>query len=397
MIATRKRTELGLIAWNKRGIGKQRNDRHDKVQAKLSAAQIAANTTRGLLPGLINPALGEIGGRIPCPEDFNDETKRKRGNTKRKQASPKQEDEEEVEEENSAEYEEERSPAPRKFTQGPPRGIFPQTLTAQRNILKRRRDDMPEAAEAGNHDRKKIRTMAPPARCDVLPSARAEGLPADDPHLAEDFARYGITLGRARAPARATTKALMPHQARQGPTPVRAMPATAAEGSQRAQENGSRRRLDPALFTPPPNHVPTGRQHRHAPQTPTPRPQGQSQSRTMAEEQPRAHLPRERAQAEAGPREHLPRGRALTTTLAGIHARVLLDQNEQQQPETEQPALQSQVEAQANPDSEEKIRRSRRRLADEFLAENRLDLTTSIREQNFSGTMATYRGYFTPG
>ncbi|KAL2010414.1 hypothetical protein VTN00DRAFT_6221 [Thermoascus crustaceus] len=32
----------------------------------------AQNTTRGLTPGLINPAVGEAGGRIPLPDNWND-------------------------------------------------------------------------------------------------------------------------------------------------------------------------------------------------------------------------------------------------------------------------------------------------------------------------------------
>lgn len=35
----------------------------------LTPGQVAGNTTRGSTPGLIDPALGEAGGRIPDPDD----------------------------------------------------------------------------------------------------------------------------------------------------------------------------------------------------------------------------------------------------------------------------------------------------------------------------------------
>ncbi len=42
------------------------------VIQSLTPAQIAGNTTRGSTPGLIDPALGEAGGRIPHPIDEGD-------------------------------------------------------------------------------------------------------------------------------------------------------------------------------------------------------------------------------------------------------------------------------------------------------------------------------------
>ncbi|RAK73413.1 uncharacterized protein BO72DRAFT_347857, partial [Aspergillus fijiensis CBS 313.89] len=63
----RFRQAFSLCAWdsgNKKSIalGKE-------IEEKLEAAGIclALNTTRGLTPGLINPVLGEAGGRIPLP------------------------------------------------------------------------------------------------------------------------------------------------------------------------------------------------------------------------------------------------------------------------------------------------------------------------------------------
>lgn len=42
----------------------------DKIISELSPIQRAANTTRGLTPGLLSPGLGEAGGRIPLPPNL---------------------------------------------------------------------------------------------------------------------------------------------------------------------------------------------------------------------------------------------------------------------------------------------------------------------------------------
>ncbi|MCJ1412795.1 hypothetical protein MMC19_006894 [Ptychographa xylographoides] len=61
------RPALSLLAWHMRGTVHGRDRHRNAIFAKLTTAQIAANTTRGLTPGLIDPAQGEAGGRIPWP------------------------------------------------------------------------------------------------------------------------------------------------------------------------------------------------------------------------------------------------------------------------------------------------------------------------------------------
>ena len=63
----RFRARFHLIAWH------STNRKSEQLDADLASKLIKAgidpalNTTRGLTPGLINPALGEAGGRIPIP------------------------------------------------------------------------------------------------------------------------------------------------------------------------------------------------------------------------------------------------------------------------------------------------------------------------------------------
>ena len=62
-----KRAKYGMQSWFPKPARQVQNSRRDTVLAMLSKEQIAANTTRGTTPGLINLALGENGGRIPYP------------------------------------------------------------------------------------------------------------------------------------------------------------------------------------------------------------------------------------------------------------------------------------------------------------------------------------------
>ncbi|MCJ1400122.1 hypothetical protein MMC11_003326 [Xylographa trunciseda] len=64
------RPKLYMVAWHIKGTKNGRGDQQAKVLARLSPAQVAANTTRGSTPGLLNPVLGPAGRRtvgIPWP------------------------------------------------------------------------------------------------------------------------------------------------------------------------------------------------------------------------------------------------------------------------------------------------------------------------------------------
>ncbi len=65
---SRKKSIYHMISWwtNPTAPGNR------PVIQSLTPAQIAGNTTRGSTPGLIDPALGEAGGRIPHPIDEGD-------------------------------------------------------------------------------------------------------------------------------------------------------------------------------------------------------------------------------------------------------------------------------------------------------------------------------------
>lgn len=349
MFATRQRSEFGLVSWHPRGIGKLRKARHDKVVAKLTAAQKANNTTRGLTPGLINAALGEAGGRIPCPHDFEAD-QRKRGPPKRK---AKKQDDEEEEDEEGEEYNEEgeegeeeekveSSPAPSRIPQGPPRGIFHPTPSnfsqgppigftypdpsLQNNDLKRRRDDMAEAEDTGYPGRKKIRTTASSAGLGLTPTQMAGPMPQNDPRLAADMARYGINLNKRKAddsgtadePRKRTRRAMADEDYTPAPAPPR---ATRTPRRQPARRANLLERLDPSLLPPPANPVPIVPRHREATASMEPQPGTEASSVTRATTQ--AHLPGARALETSRtrgdvrndtPGAHLPRRRALATT-----------------------------------------------------------------------------------
>ncbi|KAL8945792.1 MAG: hypothetical protein Q9222_007717 [Ikaeria aurantiellina] len=72
MLVSRSRKHLAIVAWEPQNPNLNRHRRQSKnqrnVQEKLTPWQIANNTTRGLTPGLRDPALGEAGGRIPWPK-----------------------------------------------------------------------------------------------------------------------------------------------------------------------------------------------------------------------------------------------------------------------------------------------------------------------------------------
>ena len=58
-----------MLSWHTKGKWRrgQPNASREAVLAMLTPAQVTANSTRGSTPGLIDPALGEAGGRIPWP------------------------------------------------------------------------------------------------------------------------------------------------------------------------------------------------------------------------------------------------------------------------------------------------------------------------------------------
>ena len=62
------RPKFFILSWHTKGRFATNNNRASAIRGMLSAAQIATNTTRGSTPGLINPSLGEQGGRIPLPD-----------------------------------------------------------------------------------------------------------------------------------------------------------------------------------------------------------------------------------------------------------------------------------------------------------------------------------------
>ncbi|GKZ33645.1 hypothetical protein AbraIFM66950_003671 [Aspergillus brasiliensis] len=74
----RFRQAFGLLAWD--SGNKLSRELESKLMQTLMEHGIdpALNTTRGLTPGLINPALGEAGGRIPLPPTYTLEKRKKR-------------------------------------------------------------------------------------------------------------------------------------------------------------------------------------------------------------------------------------------------------------------------------------------------------------------------------
>lgn len=67
MHISRNRPKWGLLSWFPITLHGEQNRAREEALGLLSDEQIRDNTTRGTTPGLINPALGEAGGRIPLP------------------------------------------------------------------------------------------------------------------------------------------------------------------------------------------------------------------------------------------------------------------------------------------------------------------------------------------
>jgi len=350
MGATRLRSKFGLITWHSRGNGKKMTELRDGVLNRLSQTQIANNTTRGLTPGLINPALGEAGGRVPLPGE-DDQGAEDQG------SDEEQGNDEEQENVEGHRNEEEHSPAIGEIAQGPSRGNF-HPPRAPGNIMKRKRNDTPEQGDSGDHNRKKTRTMAPPAY-DTLPktsyggdhsrtlswtqasSARREnlGIPQTQPvqhydaHAIQDFARYGIDLlkrkhddSEADAQPRKRARTAMADEEeyiRASPTAI--IPSV-RERRQRQENAEFMNHLDPALFHTPANRIPSEQQEAAASAVTDSRPRVQPDRRRMARPVTPAHQPRTRApvsaetsrqdrgEATATPRVHLLGARAPNTT-----------------------------------------------------------------------------------
>ncbi|KAE8354313.1 hypothetical protein BDV28DRAFT_131277 [Aspergillus coremiiformis] len=77
--SVRFRQHFSLIAWDS-GNKRSQNIKQEVVR-KLwgNGIDTVLNTTRGLTPGLIDPNLGEEGGRIPLPNQYNKEKRVARG------------------------------------------------------------------------------------------------------------------------------------------------------------------------------------------------------------------------------------------------------------------------------------------------------------------------------
>ena len=67
MRAARTRQSFCMLAWHSRSKSAGDNKARDLVLARLTDEQKAANTTRGITPGLRDPGLGAAGGRISQP------------------------------------------------------------------------------------------------------------------------------------------------------------------------------------------------------------------------------------------------------------------------------------------------------------------------------------------
>lgn len=66
--SVRMRVRFCMLSWFAKTSPNKPNARRDQVLAMLTPNQINSGTTRGSTPGLINPGLGEAGGRILLPE-----------------------------------------------------------------------------------------------------------------------------------------------------------------------------------------------------------------------------------------------------------------------------------------------------------------------------------------
>lgn len=333
-------------------------DLRDAVLSRLSQTQIANNTTRGLTPGLINPALGEAGGRVPLPGE-DDEGDEEQGNEE-----GQGDDELKGNDEKQAHFEdqgndEEASPAPRDTARGPPCGIFHPVTRAPGNIMKRKRNDTPEQADNGDHDRKKLRTMAPfarqydmpetayggkdgrttsrtnapPARREVSRIPRAEPVQHYDADAVEDFARYGINVSKRKhddsqavVEPRKRARRAMADDVEYIPAPSRGTASSIRRTGPRDENTEFINRLDPALFAAPANPVANEPKQAAALVRTETRRNVQIDRRCMARPALRAHLPGARAQnnkvtrrqdqteATAAPRADLLRAVAQNTT-----------------------------------------------------------------------------------
>ena len=69
MRATRMRLEYHLLSWHAKAVHDKDNASRDIVLDQLTEEQVAANTTRGLTPGLVDPTLGIFSARVPHPPE----------------------------------------------------------------------------------------------------------------------------------------------------------------------------------------------------------------------------------------------------------------------------------------------------------------------------------------
>ncbi|KAL8644729.1 MAG: hypothetical protein Q9210_007107 [Variospora velana] len=67
MHISRNRPKWGLLCWFAIALHDEKNGARDEALKMLSDEQINNNTTRGTTPGLIDPSLGEAGGRVSLP------------------------------------------------------------------------------------------------------------------------------------------------------------------------------------------------------------------------------------------------------------------------------------------------------------------------------------------
>ncbi|KAB8264045.1 hypothetical protein BDV32DRAFT_135434 [Aspergillus pseudonomiae] len=69
--SVRFRQQFSLIAWDSGNKRSQQLKQDILQKMQHIGLSPSLNTTRGITPGLINPALGEDGGRIPLPNQYN--------------------------------------------------------------------------------------------------------------------------------------------------------------------------------------------------------------------------------------------------------------------------------------------------------------------------------------
>ncbi|KAL8720704.1 MAG: hypothetical protein Q9225_002470 [Loekoesia sp. 1 TL-2023] len=78
MHISRNRSKWGMLSWFTITLHENENRAREEALKMLSTEQINNNTTRGITPGLKNPALGEAGGRVPLPENLGGSIRRGR-------------------------------------------------------------------------------------------------------------------------------------------------------------------------------------------------------------------------------------------------------------------------------------------------------------------------------